>query len=107
MTAILKCRLEEGVQSIVRIELHQGSALSPLLFVICEHSRAEVELQLEIWRCRPTLVSHGLSTGRGKTYHAQKKTKLSTFRKNNVGQLERRRRGNCTQLLKCACYGRQ
>ena len=67
----------------VGVGLHQGSALSPLLFilimdvlqadigkepqwvmlfaddlVICEHSRAEVELQLE--RRRETFESHGL-----------------------------------------------
>ena len=32
--------------------------------VICEHSRAEVELQLERWR--ETFESHGLSVSRGK-----------------------------------------
>ena len=67
----------------VGVGLHQWSALSPLLFilimdvlqaeigkeppwvisfaydlVICEHSRAEVELQLERWR--ETFESHGL-----------------------------------------------
>ena len=65
----------------VGVRLHQGSALSPLLFilimdvlqtdigkepprvmwfaddlVICEHTRAEVELQLERWR--ETFESH-------------------------------------------------
>ena len=74
----------------VGVGLHQGSALSPLLFilimdvlqadigkeppwvmlfaadlVICEHSRAEVELQLERWR--KTFQSHGLTVSRGKT----------------------------------------
>ena len=33
--------------------------------VICEHSRAEVEIQLEIWR--ETFESHGLRVSRGKT----------------------------------------
>ena len=33
--------------------------------VICEHSRAEVELQLERWR--ETFESHGLRVSRGKT----------------------------------------
>ena len=49
--------------------------------VMCEHSRAEVELQLE--RRRATFESHGLRVSRGKqsACHAQKKTKLSTFRK--------------------------
>ena len=69
--------------------MHQGSALIPLLFilimdvlqaeigkeptwvmfaddlVICEHSRAEDELQLERWR--ETFESQGLRVGRGKT----------------------------------------
>ena len=74
----------------VGVGLHQGSALSPLLFilimdvlqteigkeppwvmlfaddlVICEHSRAEVELQLERWR--ETFEYHGLRVSRGKT----------------------------------------
>ena len=74
----------------VTVGLHQESALSPLLFiliidvlqaeigkeppwvmlfaddlVICEHSRAEVELQLERWR--DTVESHGLRVSRGKT----------------------------------------
>ena len=74
----------------VRVGLHQGSALSPLLFilimdvlqadigkeppwvmlfaddlVICEHTRSEVELQLERWR--ETFESHGLRVSRGKT----------------------------------------
>ena len=74
----------------VGVGLHQGSALSPLLFilimdvlqaeigkeppwvmlfaddlVICEHSRAEVEIQLERWR--ETFESHGLRVSRGKT----------------------------------------
>ena len=74
----------------VGVGLHQGSVLSPLLFilimnvlkaeigneppwvmlfadnlVICEHSRAEVELQLERWR--ETFESHGLRVSRGKT----------------------------------------
>ena len=71
----------------VGVGLHQGSALSPLHFilimnvlqteirkeppwvmlfaddlVICEHSRAEVELQLERWR--ETFESHGLRVSR-------------------------------------------
>ena len=33
--------------------------------VICEHSRAEVEMQLERWR--ETFESHGLRVSRGKT----------------------------------------
>ena len=33
--------------------------------VICEHSRAQVELQLERWR--ETFASHGLRVSRGKT----------------------------------------
>ena len=70
--------------------MHKGSALLPLLFilimdvlqaeigkeppwvmlfaddlVICEHSRAEVELQLERWR--EIFESHGLRVSRGKT----------------------------------------
>ncbi len=74
----------------VGVGLHQGSALSPLLFIlimdvlqaeigkeppwvmlfaddlgICEHSRTEVELQLEKWR--ETFESHGLRVSRGKT----------------------------------------
>ena len=74
----------------VGVGLHQGSALSPLLFilimdvlqteigkeppwvmlfaddlVICEHSGEEVELQLERWR--ETFESHGLRVSRGKT----------------------------------------
>ena len=74
----------------VEVGLHQGSALSPLLFiltmyvlqaeigkeqpwvmlfaddlVICEHSRAEVEIQLERWR--ETFDSHGLRVSKGKT----------------------------------------
>ena len=74
----------------VGVGLHQGSALSPLLFilimdvlqaeigkeppwvmlfaddlVICEHSRAEVEIQLERWR--ETFEYHGLRVSRGKT----------------------------------------
>ena len=74
----------------VRVGLHQGSALSPLLFilimdvlqaeigkeppwvmlfaddlVICEHSRAEVGLQLQRWR--ETFESHGLRVRREKT----------------------------------------
>ena len=98
----------------VGVGLHQGSALSPLLFilimgvlqtqigkeppwvmlfaddlVICEHSRAEVELQLERWR--ETFESHGLRVSRGKqsTCHAQKKTKLSTFRNKKWRQWKR------------------
>ena len=49
--------------------------------VICEHSRAEVEIQLEIER--ETFESHGLRVSRGKqsTCHVQKETKLYTFRK--------------------------
>ena len=72
----------------VRVGLHQWSALSPLLFillmgvlqanigkepqwvmlfaddlVICEDSRAEVELPLERWR--DTFESHGLRVSRG------------------------------------------
>ena len=37
--------------------------------VICEHSRAEVELPLERWR--ETFDSHGLIVSRGKTCHVQ------------------------------------
>ena len=33
--------------------------------IICEHSRAEVEMQLERWR--ETVESHGLRVSRGKT----------------------------------------
>ena len=87
----------------VGVGLHQGSALSPLPFiqimdvlqaeigkeppwvmlfaddlVICKHSRAEVEIQLERWR--ETFESHGLRVNRGKTCHVQKETKLSPFR---------------------------
>ena len=85
----------------------QGSALSPLLFIlimdvlqaeigkkppwlklfaddliICEHSKGEVALQLERWR--DTFESRRLRVSRGKqsTCHAQKETKLSTFMKN-------------------------
>ena len=49
--------------------------------VICEHSTAEVELQLE--RRREIFEFHGLRVSRGKqsTCHAQKKTNVSTFRK--------------------------
>ena len=74
----------------VGVGLHQGSALSPLLFIlimdvlqaeigkeppwvmsfaddliICEHSRAEIELQLERWR--ETFESHRLRVSREKT----------------------------------------
>ena len=74
----------------VRVGLHQGSALSPLLVIlimdvlqadiekelpwvmlfaddlaICEHSRAEVELPLDRWR--ETFESHGLRVSRWKT----------------------------------------
>ena len=47
--------------------------------VICEHSRAEVELQLERWR--ETFESHGLRVSRRKTEYmpCPEKTKLSTF----------------------------
>ena len=83
--------------------MNQGSALSPLLFilimdvlqaeigneprwlmlfaddvVICGHSIAEIELQLDRWR--EIFESHVLRVTEGK--YAQKETKLSTFRKN-------------------------
>ena len=74
----------------VSVGLHHGFALISLYsswmyyLVICEHSREEVELQLERWR--ETFESHGLRVSRGKnrvrpTCHAQKRTKLSTSRK--------------------------
>ena len=48
--------------------------------VICEHSRAEVELQLERWR--EIVESNELRVSTGKTEYmpCPEKTKLSTFR---------------------------
>ena len=86
----------------VGVGLHQESALSPLLFIlimdvlqteigkepqwvmlfadelfICEHSRAEVELQLERWR--DTFEFHGLSVSRGKTEYMPCPEKYQTI----------------------------
>ena len=51
--------------------------------VICEHSRAEVELQLQRWR--ETFESHGLRVSRGKTEYMPCPEKDKT---NNIHEKE-------------------